>query len=671
MNSKSYCGPQASKKGPAVLIGIILLISAAQSSFAGDAPAWMRALASSPLPDHTDETNAVLLYDEQVVTVVSVDKIKNHVRKAYKILRPSGRDYGNVSVPFNPRQKINRLHGWCIPAQGKDYEVKDKDAVEVALPKIEGSELISDVRSKFLSIPAAEPGSIVGYEYELEEQPFALQDDWYFQDSIPVRESHYRLALPPGWEFKTTWFNTPESQPAQSGNEWEWTASNVKAAVPEFDMPPWRVVAGHMAISFFPAGGAPGKSFATWPQMGFWYADLTRGRSEASLEIKQKVAGLVASKSTTLARIQAIAAFVQSDIRYVAIELGIGGWQPHLATDVFAWRYGDCKDKATLMASMLHEIGVDSYYVAINVNRGAVSQGRPPDVGAFNHVVLAIKLPEDVKDNSLHALLFHPKLGRLLFFDPTNEFTPFGQIGGYLQGNYGLVVAGDSSELLELPRQSTDTNGIHRTAKLKLGYDGTLEGDFEEDRVGDRAVQQREALRSVTNEADRARPVEQFLSHAFSKFQITRASVINPLAITEPFGYRYSVVAPEYAKATGDLLLVRPRIVGSKSSTLLDTKEPRRFAVVFDGLVKDTDSFEISLPSLFVVEDLPPPADADYSFASYHSKTDVTEGVLRYTRTFEIKEFTVPLDKIEDLRKFYRLVAKDERGTAVLRRIAK
>jgi hypothetical protein len=671
MNGRSFCGPQLSKNGLAVIIGIILLSSAAQSTFAGDAPAWMHALASSPLPDHTDETNAVVLYDEQIVTVVSADKIKNHVRKAYKILRPGGRAYGDVSVPFNPRQRINRLHGWCIPALGKDYEVKDKDAVEVALPKIEGSELISDVRSKFLSIPASDPGSIVGYEYELEEQPFALQDDWYFQDAIPVRESHYRLSLPPGWELKTTWFNAPESQPARLGNEWEWSATNIKAAVPEFDMPPWRAVAGHMAVSFVPASGAPGKSFGTWQQMGFWYADLTMGRSDPSPEIRQKVADLTAGKPTTLARIQAIAAFVQADIRYVAIELGIGGWQPHPAADVFAWRYGDCKDKATLMASMLHEIGVDAYFVVININRGVVSQAPPPDVGAFNHVVLAIKLPDEVKDNSLDAILFHPKLGRLLFFDPTNEFTPFGQIGGYLQENYGLVVAGQGSELLELPRQSTDTNGIRRTARMKLGSDGTLEGDFEEVRVGDRAVQQREAFRSVMSEADRVRPVEQLLSQAFSKFRMTRASVINPLAITEPFGYHYSVVAPEYAKVTDDLLLVRPRIVGSKSSTFLDTKEPRRFAVMFDDLVKDTDSFEIFIPSLFVVEDLPPPVDVDYSFASYHSKTDFTAGVLRYTRTFEIKEFTIHLDKIEELRKFYRLVANDERGTAVLRRSAK
>ena len=70
---------------------------------------------------------------------------------------------------------------------------------------------------------------------------------------------------------------------------------------------------------------------------------------------------MTASETTTLEKMQTLAAFVQRDVRYVGIELGIGGYQPHPAAEVFAHRYGDCKDKATLLRSMLREIGVDSY----------------------------------------------------------------------------------------------------------------------------------------------------------------------------------------------------------------------------------------------------------------------------------------------------------------------
>src|ERR1700745_2643637 len=114
------------------------------SCLAGDAPQWMHAQLNVSLPAYDDKTNAVLLYSQTEVTVVSADKIKTTVREAYKILRPDGRSRGVAYVYFNPQRKIKSFHGWCIPAQGKDYEVKDKDAVEVS-PDMDGAELISDV----------------------------------------------------------------------------------------------------------------------------------------------------------------------------------------------------------------------------------------------------------------------------------------------------------------------------------------------------------------------------------------------------------------------------------------------------------------------------------------------------------------------------------------------
>src|SRR5438309_5298546 len=158
---------------------------------AGDAPAWMHALISVPLPANDEKTDAVLLYSERIVTVQSEDRFKITVREAYKILRPGGREYGTVTVSYNSHSKINGLRGWCIPAQGKDYEVKDKEAIEVSLPKVAGSELISDVKDKLLRIPAADPGNIIGYEYDEEEQPMVLQTVWTFQRELPGRELHF------------------------------------------------------------------------------------------------------------------------------------------------------------------------------------------------------------------------------------------------------------------------------------------------------------------------------------------------------------------------------------------------------------------------------------------------------------------------------------------------
>src|SRR6266436_2616622 len=636
-------------------------------SAAGDAPGWMHALVNAPLPAHDDKTDVVLLYSERIVTVQSADKVKTTVREAYKILRPGGREYGMVGASFNSHSKITGMRGWCIPAQGKDYEVKDKEAVEISLPKIEVSELVSDVKEKFLRIPAADPGNIVGYEYETEEQPFVLQDIWYFQQSHPVRESHYTVQLPSGWEYKATWINYPEAKPIQAGNQTQWLVSDVKGIRHEEGMPPWRGIAGLLVVSFVPPGGGTTKGFQNWREMGNWEAGLEQGRRDASPEIKQKVAALTANSATPLAKMQALAKFVQGDVRYVAIELGIGGWQPHPAPEIFTHRYGDCKDKATLMSSMLREIGIQSFFISINTTRGGAAPDRPAMVGWFNHEILAVRLPADLKDPALVAVAEHPKLGRLLIFDPTDEWTPFGQLRGELQSNYGLLVTPDGGELIKLPVLPAAMNGVQRVAKLTLSPRGALSGEIVESRLGDSGMWQRMALKSVTKEPDRIKPIETLLAHSLSTFQLTKAAVLNLNQTDQPFGYRYSLVAENYAKTAGNLMLVRPRVLGSKSSDLLETKEPRQHPVELPGPERDADTFEIMLPAGYEVDELPPPVNADYSFASYHSKTGVNGNTLKYTRTFEVKELSVPLSKVEDLKKLYRIIASDERNTAVLK----
>ena len=674
MSSRSSYNPPrrqpaiSSRLAFALLTVSLCLFGAAPCAVAGDAPAWLHALSSTPLPAHDEKTDAILLYSDDTVTVVSTDKIKEHVRAAYKILRPAGREHGIVAVELNAHKKVFNLHAWCIPQQGKDYEVGDKEALEVGPRGVEYGELMTDVKYKVLEIPARDPGNIVGYEYDTEEQPMLLQDLWHFQHRIPAVEQHYSLVLPAQWEYRATWLNHPEVQPTESGNnQWQWTVRDVPSIRWEEDMPPMAGVAGQMIVSFFPPGGPGQKGFANWQQMGMWYVNLVQGRRDVSPDLKQSVLNMTASASTPLKKMQAIANFVQHEIRYVAIELGIGGFQPHPAIEVYTHRYGDCKDKATLMSAMLHEIGVDSNYVLINVSRGAVTSSTAAHVGGFNHAILAIKLPDSLNDPSLIAVRNDPTYGRLLFFDPTNPLTPFGQISGHLQQNYGLLVTADGGELVQLPEQPSAMNGIKRTAKLTLDPEGTLKGDVQELRLGDRARDERHAMLTTPSSREQIKPIEGLLANSLPTFHILKASMSNLEQNDQPFGFNYSFEAPNYTKTAGDLILVRPRVLGTKADGILETKEPRKFAVEFPGPALDTDTFEITLPAGYVVDELPAPVNADYSFGSYHSKTEVSGPVIRYTRSFEIKQLSVPASNADELKKFNRIIAGDERNQVVLK----
>src|SRR5438552_11347221 len=92
---------------------IVLFLGCLPAAWAGgEAPQWMHAASAGSMPSYDEKTNAVLLYSETDVTVLSADKIKTHVREAYKILRPGGRERGTVAVYLNPQRRLKSLHAW-------------------------------------------------------------------------------------------------------------------------------------------------------------------------------------------------------------------------------------------------------------------------------------------------------------------------------------------------------------------------------------------------------------------------------------------------------------------------------------------------------------------------------------------------------------------------------
>lgn len=656
-------------RGQRVLFGWITLCILAHVSIASaaSAPEWMRAQVNAPMPARDEETSAVILYSETELTVQAAGKMKRLERRVYKILRRDGEGYGVVRVAFSPQSRITAMRGWSIPEQGRDFAVKDREIVETSITDVDGGELISDLRRKVMNIPASIPGSIIGYEVEQDMQPYAMTDEWDIQDTLPVREARYTVRLPPGWSYKVFWLNREETAPTEvSPGQWRWNVVDLKPVKIEQQMPPWEGIAGRMVLSLQPPDGKGG-GFRSWQEVGSWYLGLANGRREPSPQLRQKAQELTASVPESLAKIRALAAFVQRDIRYVGIELGVGGVQPHAASEVLAHGYGDCKDKVTLLSSLLKELGVESHYVLINTERGSVTAAMPPNIG-FNHAILAIQLPAGVDAARLPALITHKTLGPLLFFDPTHPLIPFGYLPGALQANYGMLVTPAGGELIALPQASSELNGVERTARFSLDDKGALRGEVQETWSGDGAAVQRSFLRNARQDVDQIKPIESMLTHSLSSFQVLHATVANSQMVDRPLVWKYSVETERYARTAGDLVIIRPRVMGSWSSALLETKEQRQQPIEFEAPLRNTDVFEIAVPAGYVPDSLPPAVNEDLRAVAYRSSTTFTGNVLRYTRTLEVKELSVPAAEAESLKQFYRRIEADERNSAVLKK---
>lgn len=651
------------------LLTICCLLLGAWAFAAGSAagttvPDWVTAAARQPIPSSVPkDAVAVILYSDQETTVNADGGVQTRYREVRKILRPKGKDYGFIEIFFTKVTPITSLRAWGIPSEGKIYELKESDAAETGLTD---GELYDDAKRKIIQIPAADPGNIVAYEYIQKGHPLIFADDWDFQYRVPVLHAQYTLQIPDGWKYNSNWVNHTEVQPqSPAPNQYTWDLSNIAPVVVEDDMPPWRAVAGRLDVKFFsPENSYQAEQSGTWHDEGLWYSGLSASRRDVTPEISAEVASLTVQAKTPLEKIQAITSYMQRQIRYVAIEIGIGGFQPHFAADVFKNQFGDCKDKATLLSAMLKAAGFESYYAVAQVYRGIV-QPQFASVASFNHMILAIRLPVGLPTENLYSIVHDPKLGNLLFFDPTDPYTPLGYLPDTEQDNYVLLVTPDGGQLVHLPVLPPATNRLLRVGHFTITPAGGLAGDVQEIRWGGPAVDLRAQFLETTPK-DREKILESFLGGFLDNFQLQAASIGNLTQFAQALTVDYRFSAPSYARQAGNLLILHPRVLGEKGSSILSGAD-RKYPVEYPEATLQTDTFDFVLPVSYTVDELPPPVAVNCGYISYSSKTILDGNTVHYTRTYQINSVTVPVSELANLRTVLNAIATDERSSIVLK----
>jgi hypothetical protein len=638
--------------------GLFATIVLSSSMFAGvSIPDWVRQAAQEKV-DVPADAKAVVLLDHEEIAVRENGETVTRYRRVVKILRPQGRDYAIPIVGIDHEQKLLSLHAWSISAKGEEYELKDKDFLEHG---DFGEDLYSDIRVKAANPPAADPGAVIAFEFERRDRPYMFEHDWTFQEEIPVKRAVYSITLPPSWEYKSIWLRHPEVKPTISGATSRWEVQDVPGVEDEPAMPSWSSLAGRMVLSYFTPSGSI--AFNSWANIGKWYSGLTADRRAATPEITAAAQQLTTGKTSFIEKVRAIASFMQTKVRYVSVQIGIGGYQPHLAGEILQKHYGDCKDKATLMSTLLRQAGIESHYMLVHTSRGVVSQDAPST--RFNHAILAIDIPADVKSDSLRSIVEAGNGKRYLIFDPTDEFTPVGMLNPHLQANYGLIVLNGTGELLPLPLFAPDTNELSRTAKLKLNEDGSISGEVTEVLTGEQAGRRRaQAIHST--EQERRKALEHFLSTFVSGFAVTDLRFENLQDYDRELVVKYSFLAQGYAKKTGPLFLVRPRVLGSKIPDF--GPPPRKNPFAFEAASKQVDEFFIELPSGYVVDELPDPVKIDVGFAAYSSKIESAAQTIHYSREYTVREVRVEKDRLKDFEHLAATISADERGSAVLKK---
>jgi 1-acyl-sn-glycerol-3-phosphate acyltransferase len=299
----------------------------------------------------------------------------------------------------------------------------------------------------------------------------------------------------------------------------------------------------------------------------------------------------------------------------------------------------------------------------VDHRRGVVDPENPSLMG--DHMITAIEIPPDVQDPRLMAIVKAKDGKRYLIFDPTDERTPVGNLRSALQGSYGTLAAGPSSQIIALPVLGPDANGTERKGTFALASDGTLTGSVDTIHLGPEGAELRLILKR-SDEKERRESLETAIARDVPGVVLNSFQFVQPAELDKPIEVHYKLTAALYAHQAGPLLLVRPRVVGSHVLPFDD--KPRTVPIELGATGRWRDSFDIAIPPGYVVDETPNPVDIDLDFASYHSSVSAKGNLLHYEREYVVRQVEIPPAKAAAFRQLENAILSDEKGTAVLKK---
>ncbi|HYX28505.1 MAG TPA: DUF3857 and transglutaminase domain-containing protein [Pyrinomonadaceae bacterium] len=648
----------------AFFLTVLAVVAPAVVHAGGDAPQWLQQAAAVKVPAYDKDVQAVVLVNDEQVTVNSDGRVITVRNYAVRILTHEGRAYARAGIPYlTDGGKVRELRAWLIRPTGEIKQYGKDDILDLIS---DPNDIYNELRVKMVSAKdAADAGAVFGYEAVSEDRSIFGEEEWEFQNRLPTLLSRFNLTLPSGWTPASVTFNYPKLEPQISGNTYTWQLQNLPPIREEPASPEVTNLAPRLAVSYVTNnGGGPLRTFANWNEVARFVSELHDPQSEPDAAVTAKARELTANAKSELDRIRAIGDFVQH-LKYISIDLGVGhggGIRPHAAPEVFAKAYGDCKDKANLMRAMLKAVGIKSYPVAIYSGDPNYVHEEWASPGQFNHCIIAIKVSDETQ---VATVISHPKLGRLLIFDSTDEDTLLGDLPDYEQGSFALIVAKDDGGLVRMPVTSPEANELQRLTEMTILPNGAMRAKVAERSVGQSAVEERRLFRHLSR-PEYTQRIESWITRGTGGATLFK---IEPVDDPAKGGFQLDLEfgSPAYAQLMQQRLMVFKPAAVSRLDSLFLTATTRQQPVVLEPYAFN-EAVKINIPDGFKVDELPDPIKLETTFGSYATNCEVKDGQLTFTRKLVQRAATIPADQYNSVRSFFEKIRAAEQAPVVLAR---
>lgn len=607
-------------------IAVALLFSAQLSA---------QNLAASAIPENISKgANSVIRNYHKTVSFPDDDRMVVNVSLSLTILNEKSLPEAHLAIPYNEGEKVTIKTAEIYNASGvRTKNIKKSDMVDRSA--VDNASLYNDNRVNYCRIvPISYPFTVV-YEYEVSFNRLYAFEAFspYISDLQGVEKSALTLDNGGGIPVKVKNLNLRnELNETVSGTAVTWSFSNLEPLVIEPYEPHFEDYVPMIIISpeVMQYNKYKGKC-DTWANFGGWISQLSAGRTSLSSATVAKLQEMTRGAASDREKASILYKYMQSRTHYINISLGIGGLQPHHATEVDELGYGDCKDLSNYMVAMLSAVGIESYYTLVKAGRGNYNFLPDQPGHQFNHAIVCIPKPNDT-----------------IWLECTNQTIPFGYLGDFTDNRPVLLIRNNTGILTRTPKYAVNEN--HSSSLIRIDYsdEGTAaECSF---RFTGLLMDEPAEVASQTN-ADQ-------LLWLNSELEINDFTVINhEFRISENSKHAVSLKAnlALHSFFTGK----NERLFASLNLNN-QIGAPKRMRTRLRPLYlpvpySSCDTLLINLPAGFVPEQLPESQLSSAQFGNYTMHTSLTDNTIQCIRRFDFYGGSFPAT---DYAAFYDFMQK-------------
>lgn len=642
------------KRSLIVLLSVAAFLFMWQATRAQTVEPPKDAYIASAIPDSLkDNANSVVRYFWKEVSLKGPGKESVKVHQIVTILNEKGDNQAVFVLPYNKKyDNCNSIEMRVYDATGnvlKKYHKSDMYDGSAT----DGVSIVTDER--FLGLKHTVPSYPETIETEYQEDITSALNprSWDIQqDQQAIQYAAYKIQVDTGAGFRYKCKNIT-IKPAISNegktSSYLWEVKNLKAIKLEESAEDWRTLpvleCNLKAFQYYGFNG----SFGTWKDFGKWIWDLNSQVSTMPPERVAEIKKMTDTIKTDKAKARFLYEYMQKNMRYVSIQLGIGGYQPFPATFVDEKKYGDCKALANYMRALLKAANINSYCAVINAEPNQEPADPAFPFNTFNHEILCI-----------------PFKGDTTWLECTVNTQPFGVLGSFTENRNALLITEDGGILVHTPKSTMAENQFNSTAHITLDADGgakatlalNVTGDYRFDYIG-----------VMTGKVDEQKEffMRQFNIKQPNSFDISPGKDEN--------GVKEINFNLEYDKfcdiAAGDKQFYRPHVFDLVAFTL-PIEEHRTSDYYFEHPLEKTCVTTIDLPVGFEVETLPVNQSLKFAYGDYTVKYtyDTAKNQVISTASFDITNQDIPAAKYTELQEFLDAVAKAQNKKLVIKRKA-